>query len=277
MDGTYEPSFEVVDRAEEAEDYLLSKTRLKLEDSKENSMSGNEKMEPVPVNSEHAHRNDDGAVCEEVAENVNECDNLQLVIEEEEGQEALWVEETEVTGSSPRTTEKRRSSFLFVSKKHFVLSPKRSFSMRKKRQPQVILLGTSPDSVDSTPAPISTTEVPQPPEAVPASDTISSLGFDKSFDAKSPLSMSSLNEILDAPLTPTEASEGLITAVEPIEKKKKGRMRGMFQKKNRNSRQKSTKRALSLRLARSQDYDPTVLVLENVEDDEVYDPKLQSL
>jgi hypothetical protein len=287
MDGAYEPSFEVVDRAEEAEDYLLSKTHRTgqqlppLDDSKENYAPVPLKMDIVTSKAEEAPRKEDVAVHEDFLEKTNDYDDLKFVKEEEEGQEALWVGEAETNCSASLNSEKsrkskpspRRSSFLFGSKKHAALSPKRTFSLRKKKdQPQVILLGASPDPNVTTPEPISTTEAPQPPDAVPASDTISSLGFDKSFDVKSPLSMSSLNEILDAPLTPTESSDVANKSVQPIKKKRKNMIRGMFRKTNKGP--KSNIRSLSLRLNRSQERNPTIIVLENVEDDEMYDPKL---
>jgi hypothetical protein len=289
MDGAYEPSFEVVDRAEEAEDYLLSKTRRTEQLPPPDCEPVHLKMDTEPSKAEEPPRREDVAVNTDLGETLNEFDELKVVTEEEEGQEALWVDEAETNCSSSRNSEKslrskpssRRSSFLFGSKKPITLSPKRSFSLRtKKNQPQVILLGASPVSDFTNPDRISTTDVVQPPDVVPASDTISSLGFDKSFDVKSPLSMSSLNEILDAPLTPT--SDEANTPTEPVEKKT-SRIRGMFRKKNkgpksslRNKGTKSAKRTISLRLNRSQENNPTIIVLENVEDDEVYDPKLHS-
>jgi hypothetical protein len=173
----------------------------------------------------------------------------------------------------PPQSRPKRSPFCF-GKKTAAAASSEQRSLKKKVQPQVVLLGTLGEAAacnsSSKPTPIDTTAAVTPtavaaaedtktvdeqllsppaaasPAQVMAADTISSLGFDKSFELQSNnnspggvLSMSSLNEILDGPLTPTAAKAATtVPAVVDYNNTKKqasakkGRLlRGMFSKK----------------------------------------------
>jgi hypothetical protein len=297
MDNNYEPSFEVVDKAEDAEDYLLAKNRRvneptqssqKVDSPTLNNTSTNNKTETTDKEkmnfngltflsgtTSESKDVDGGKVESDGSDPV-----LQCVTEEEEGQEALWLEEAESSPSassasaSPalKKSSTRRSSFLFGSgggssskaadapKKVDAISPRRTISFRKKTKnpPKIMLLdGASDAKMSQTPAVSSTLEnvtgvtnseaapvagtVVSERGGVIKSDTVSSLGFDKSFDVKSPLSMSSLNEILDAPPTPSGTTEESMVA-EPTKKRtKKGAVRGiLFRKKEKKDKEKKS-------------------------------------
>ena len=282
----YEPSFEVVDKAEDAEDYLLAKNRRTTESTLPTQTVDTTINNNISTNNDTVTQDEDkmnfnglsfmastsGSEAKDVEkENVNVAPEdqdtgiVKCVSEDEEGQEALWLEEAETSPSassanaSPTVNKSssRRSSFLFgsgaggASKKTATISPKRAISFRKKKNPpKVMLLDRLSNVKSNTPAVVPnvssesvavatskdvvavTGAVVSQPDAVIASDTISSLGFDKSFDVKSPLSMSSLNEILDAPLTPTATTEESVA--EPKQKRtKKNAARGLFRKKEK--------------------------------------------
>jgi hypothetical protein len=309
MNNNYEPSFEVVDKAEEAEDYLLSKIRRKevqpdTVDTIENHNTNNNsnvlrtddtmKLNSFPI------KEDVSVVRNEVKQNVENVDCVEedndiiKCVTEEEGQEALWLEETAM---SPATSsgsvspavklQSKRSSFIFgSSKKVATISPKRSISFRKKNnQPKVMLLdgdkNASPafvpivsDETVCTNKEASSTITKAQPDGVIASDTISSLGFDKSFDVRSPLSMSSLNEILDAPLTPTAEESAVVQTTDLNKKtKKKSIIRGMLQKKEKIIK---AKKSFSFGLNRSR-YARAVTIVEKEDNDDdavIMDPAL---
>lgn len=322
MDNNYQPSFEVVDKAEDAEDYLLAKNRRTTE-SKQTTQTENPTTNSTSTYCDIAIKDDDkmnfngmnflsgASECKDIENDKVDSKNgdvLKCITEDEEGQEALWLEESENTPSassmnaSPAVTKSsaRRSSFLFgngsgATKKVAKISPKRTISLRKKKNvPKVMLLDGLSDAKSSAPAVVPTVssdvdptskdvamvagKAVSQPDAVIASDTISSLGFDKSFDVKSPLSMSSLNEILDAPLTPTatadESAADATAAVEPKKKRtKKNVVSGMFRKKEKNVKTKSSFSFMSRsRYARS----VVVVEKEEKEDDDadVVDPVL---
>lgn len=266
---------------------------------------------------------------EEVAEEGEELRVASSLEEEEEGLEALWVDENEMndttslsSSGTTNTASQKRGSFLFGGGKKNSASPKSKKVKKKKAyQPQVVLLTGSgqggANKMDTTidmPMVTTTTTTPKHPVTTPAvdaagaaktaqvkatttttktvqnvageeskqlrmqpfgeevaaaaqpppqkqhqqplevvtADTISSLGFDKSFDQlQSPgvLSMSSLNEILDGPLTPTATTTAIATPTgmmvdnanvaqfvahssKESKASKKGLLRAMFGKKN---------------------------------------------
>jgi hypothetical protein len=140
MDNNYEPSFEVVDKAEDAEDYLLAKNRRTTEPTQQaaQKIAVDSTINNIATNSDTATTDGDkmnfngmnflsAASESKDVENGNvapeDCDVLKCVTEDEEGQEALWLEEAETTPStasanaSPAVNKSstRRSSFLFLS------------------------------------------------------------------------------------------------------------------------------------------------------------------
>ncbi len=301
MDNNCEPSFEVVDKAEDAEQYLLAKN-CRTSEQKQTTQQIAPPLNNISTNSDTASKEEDkmnfnsinffaGTSTSEVKDvdtvdvGADDCNVRKCVTEDEEGQEALWLEEADSSPSassmnaSPavKKPSARRSSFLFGSvgganSKAATISPKRTISFRKKKNPpKVKLLDGLTDLKSNTPALVPTVSsddvvvVPQPDNVI-ASDTISSLGFDKSFDVKSPLSMSSLNEILDAPPTPTATTDQSATVDEQNKKRTKTNVvRGMFQKKNKKVKSKKSFSFLSFsRYARS----VTIVEKEDNEDDD---------
>ena len=304
MDNNCEPSFEVVDKAEDAEQYLLAKN-CRTSEQQQTTQHVDPPLNNISTNSDTTSKEEDkmnfnginffaGSSTSEVKDvdtvdvDADDCNVRKCVTEDEEGQEALWLEEADSSPSassmnaSPavKKPSTRRTSFLFGSvgganNKAATISPKRSISFRKKKNPpKVMLLDGLTDFKNNTPALVPTVSsddvavaaaVPQP-DAVVASETISSLGFDKSFDVKSPLSMSSLNEILDAPPTPMVATVQSATANEPNKKRTKTNVvRGMFQKKDKTVKAKNSFSFLSFsRYARS----VTIVEKEDNKDDD---------
>ena len=132
MDSNYQPSFEVVDKAEDAEDYLLAKNRRTTTEQPQPTskvdatMNYNTSTNSDIVTTDKDKMNLNGTL-ESNTENGNvvaeDCDVLKCITEDEEGQEALWLEEAEASPSassanaSPAVnmSSTKRSSFPFGS------------------------------------------------------------------------------------------------------------------------------------------------------------------
>jgi hypothetical protein len=307
MDNSYEPSFEVVDKVEEAEDYLLAKNRRNESQKQPPDRTENHntidrtddddtmKFNNLPFTSDTSVVKNEVNQAEGNVDDVANNDIPKCITEDEEGQEALWLEEAAMTPSASSGTvspemkpPSKRKSFLFGNSKQTttMIPPRRTISFRKKKnQPKIVLLDEVKNGAPAV-VPIVSDEVPitnnkeittaPPVDGVIASDTISSLGFDKSFDVKSPLSMSSLNEILDAPLTPSvEESKVLPVTDSNMKTKKKSIIRGMFEKKEKKVK---AKKSFSFGFNRSR-YARSVTIVEkddNEDDDDavIMDPML---